>query len=205
MMKRLLLFTLIGLLTLGTIACQTDTTAPEISNEEDNMKSENNANEEDNTSKEDNTDESEDNASEQEPENKIATIYFGDSDAMGLNGEERTIEAITPETLINELIKGPQDTNNSKTIPEGTKLLGVEVKDRIAYVNFSKELKDNHWGGSSGETITIYSIVNTLVLQPNLEIERVQILVEGQAIETLAGHADTSVPLEPNLEMVDMK
>jgi len=144
-------------------------------------------------------------SSKEQSKNKVATIYFSDSDGLRLVGEERTIDNTDVEALINELIKGPQNPDNIKTIPDGTKLLGVEVKNKTAYVNFSKELRDNHWGGSTGELFTIFSIVNTLVLQPDLDIERVQILIEGQTVETLAGHADISVPLEADLQMVDMK
>jgi hypothetical protein len=47
--------------------------------------------------------------------------------------------------------------------------------------------------------LTVYSIVNTAVA--NLDgIERVQILVEGKEVETLAGHLDLSKPLLPDMK-----
>lgn len=198
-MKRLLIFSLIGLLILATIGCEGVNSQSNGETIQDKTSS--------------NVSEGKDDANEgsylvdskADSDNNVVTIYFSDSDALGLVGEERTIDNITPEALINELIKGPQDPNNKKTIPDGTKLLGIEIKDKIAYVDFSKELKENHWGGSTGELFTIFSIVNSLVLQPDLDIEKVQILIEGQAVDSLAGHADISVPLEPDLQMVDMK
>lgn len=141
----------------------------------------------------------------EQDEAKSVIVYFGDSDAMGLNGEERKLQKVTPETLVLELIKGPQDPSNSKTIPDGTKVLDSEINGNIVYINFSKELKDNHWGGSSGESITIYSIVNTLVLNPDLDADMVQILVEGNTIETLSGHFDISQPLEADLQMSKLR
>lgn len=219
-MKRLFIFTLISLLVLGTMACG----AVDIQSNEEIIQNETSSNtpeEKDNVQESSNLDDvkpDNDNANNSKPEdnkaedsskeqskNKVATIYFSDSDGLRLVGEERTIDNTDVEALINELIKGPQNPDNIKTIPDGTKLLGVEVKNKTAYVNFSKELRDNHWGGSTGELFTIFSIVNTLVLQPDLDIERVQILIEGQTVETLAGHADISVPLEADLQMVDMK
>lgn len=136
---------------------------------------------------------------------KSVTIYFGDSEAMKLKGEEREISQVTPESLINELIKGPNDSSNSKTIPQDTKLLGIEVNDGIAYVDFSKEIKENHWGGSSGESMTIFSIVNTLSLNSELNIEKVKLLIEGQEIDSLAGHFIVSEPIEPNRDMIHEK
>jgi len=202
---------LIGLLIMGTAACQVASKSNsqplgEASSEQNTQQGQEDKKPENDLISENEPEENNMNPDANEGKNTVmATLYFGDSQAMKLVEEKRSVPDTTPETLINELIKGPQDENNIKTIPEGTKLLGIEVKNGIAYVNFSKELKDNHWGGSTGETFTIYSIVSTLVLQPNSGIERVQILVEGEIIETLAGHADISMPIEPDLRMVDMK
>lgn len=128
----------------------------------------------------------------------IVYLYFGDSQAMGFNVEERTFDVVTPEKLIEALISGPEFEGNMQTIPDGTKLISVRVEDKIAYVDFSKEIVENHWGGSAGESMTIGSIVNTLALNEGTDIEKVQLLVEGEIIESLAGHIDTSIPLSPS-------
>lgn len=125
-------------------------------------------------------------------------LFFGDKEAMGFNLEERFVEQLTPEILINELILGPAIPENIKTIPEGTQLLGITIENEVAYVNFSREIVDNHWGGSAGEFMTLGSIANTLAMNETLGITEVQILVEGEVIETLAGHFDTSIPIKPN-------
>lgn len=135
---------------------------------------------------------------------QIVTLYFSDDQAMYLVPEERevvtgggSLEAAT----IKELVKGPDKAGLNKTIPEGTKLLAVSVQDGVAYVNFSKEFKTNHWGGSAGETMTIYSVVNTLCKLPG--IEKVQFLLEGEKQESiLDGNMDTSVPVEPDYTLV---
>lgn len=129
-----------------------------------------------------------------------AILYFADQQAMYLITEERTIHPETDQTadiaaaLLEELIKGPTDEDLVKTIPEETRVLGVEVSEGLATANFSKELSSKHWGGSAGETMTVLSIANTLTELDG--IDRVQILVEGEKQETLAGHWYIAEPVE---------
>jgi spore germination protein GerM len=70
----------------------------------------------------------------------------------------------------------------------------------VAYVDFSKEIQTKHWGGSSGEAMTIFSVVNSLARLPG--VEKVQFLVEGKVQESLVGHADTTQPIAPNWNLV---
>ena len=98
----------------------------------------------------------------------------------------------TRKAVIDELIKGPEDSNLYQTIPPETKLLGIQIKDKIAYVDFSEEIRTKHWGGSTGEIMTMGSIVNSLT---ELEgIEKVLVLIEGETQDTLVGHLDISEP-----------
>ncbi len=138
---------------------------------------------------------------------ETVTLYFSDNQAMSLTPEDRVVEVekpVNPEKLaaavLSGLIAGPENKDMQKTIPPEARLLGVNIKDGIAYADFSNELKSKHWGGSSGESMTVYSIVNSLTELP--EVKKVQILVAGKEIETLAGHLDTSQPLERNQEMI---
>ena len=58
--------------------------------------------------------------------------------------------------------------------------------------------RTNHPGGALDELFTIYAIVNALTV--NLPaITRVQILVDGKEVDTLAGHVDLRHPLQKNL------
>lgn len=130
-------------------------------------------------------------------ESTIITLYFGDKEANGLTPELREVEIGSErleEVIIRELIKGPSSNDLIPAIPTGTKLLSYHLKDNIAYVNFSKEIKTNHWGGSYGDTLTIYSIVNSLT---EIEgIDKVQFLIEGQSQEAIFGHIYTMEPLK---------
>jgi len=97
------------------------------------------------------------------------------------------------ESAIFRLITEGESSHTANPIPEGTKLLGLKVKNGLASVNLSKEFRDNFTGGSEGESLTISSILRTLGQFP--EIKRVHILVEGKPLDTL-GHLDLSEPLD---------
>ncbi len=122
-------------------------------------------------------------------------LYFSDSQAMYLVLEKRKIlkTSTLARHIVNELIKGPVNPDLYPTIPEGTGVNEVYIAGDIAYIDLSEEVFKNHPGGSSGELMTVYSIVNTLTEIP--PIKGVQILVEGNERESLVGHVDISRPL----------
>jgi spore germination protein GerM len=128
------------------------------------------------------------------------TLYFAEEGAAGLVAEQRMAETENPEELpslvVQELIAGPNDSSLYPTIPPETRLLSLIVEEGTAMVDFSQDIISKHWGGSAGETITLMSLVNSLTELSN--IERVQILVEGEKVDSLLGHWDTSQPLERN-------
>ncbi|MBS3971318.1 MAG: GerMN domain-containing protein [Clostridia bacterium] len=139
----------------------------------------------------------------QEPgETIIVRLWFSDSQGQKLLVEEREISKVEgiARATINELIKGPSmDSDLLPTIPVGTVLRDINVKsDGLIIVDFSKELITNHIGGSTAETLTVYSIVNTLTQFPT--VDRVQFLVEGQYVETLTGHMDLTQAISSSFE-----
>lgn len=132
------------------------------------------------------------------------TLYFGDKDAMYLVPENRTVDqkdGTLEAAVVEELVKGPEKEGSIPTVPEGTKVLSVTVVNRVAYVNFSKEFQTKHWGGSAGEIMTIYSVVNTLTELPG--VEKVQFLLEGDKLESILGHMDTTIPIEPDPNLAE--
>lgn len=129
------------------------------------------------------------------------TLYFGDNQAEYLIPETREIQILkdtrsattVAEAIVKELIAGPTSKDLISTIPKETKLLSVKIENQIAYVDFNEEIKTKHPGGSAGETMTIYSLVNSLTELP--EITKVQILINGKKIDTLVEHADLTQPI----------
>ncbi len=89
----------------------------------------------------------------------------------------------------------PQNAKMDDVFPIGTKVLKLDIKDGIAYADFSKEIK-NADKGSYNEMLICYAIVNTLTEFKN--IQKVQILIEGKKEITLKGHMDIEDPLKRN-------
>lgn len=140
------------------------------------------------------------------PEMKTVKLYFSEPKSEYLVYEERKIVA-SPEiieeakSILEELIKGPYDSSLSTTLPSETEVRAVYIRDNYLYIDFSSSLRDKHPGGSTGELLTVYSIVNTLL--DNFPSQSyVQILIEGMPEETLAGHIDIRKPLGKNFDMV---
>ena len=113
----------------------------------------------------------------------IVSLYFYNGTTQSLVSEGRLIdvkELIKDpyRRLMELLIEGPQNSELTRTIPEGTRINKVEVKGDVLYLDLSKEFIENHEGGEEKENATIYSIVNTMI---NLtEINGVKILIEGE-------------------------
>jgi len=121
-------------------------------------------------------------------------VYFGSPDSLDLLSEEREIYLTEREEdqikqVIHELIKGPVE-DLTPVLPAQCELREVFIADRVAYLDFSRTLKENHPGGSTQELVTVYGIVNTIVDNFN-SIDMVQLLIEGQEVDTLAGHINT--------------
>lgn len=131
-------------------------------------------------------------------------LYFANQNADNLVKELREVQVkpTTPKEMVilTELMKGPQNPNLTKTIPDETKLISVETRDGICVVNFSKEFIDKHPGGTSGELMTIYSIVNSLTELP--DVNSVQFLIEGQKVEVFK-HLVFNEPFERYEDIIE--
>ncbi|WP_418790789.1 GerMN domain-containing protein [Phosphitispora sp. TUW77] len=129
-------------------------------------------------------------------------LCFADQSGDYLKTETREITMVPglARAAVQQLINGPQENALSATIPEGTRILGINIEDGLCTVDLSREFRDNHWGGSSGEILTVYSLVNTLTQFST--VEKVEILIEGHKIDTLAGHMDLSAPIGRNYQII---
>jgi len=88
----------------------------------------------------------------------------------------------------------------ASAIPQGTPLRALFIGERgEAFVDLGGEVRTKHPGGSLEEIFTAYAIVNALTV--NLPaITRVQILIDGKEVDTLAGHVDLRHPLQKSLK-----
>ena len=131
------------------------------------------------------------------PRSVKLTLYFPISDASGLISTERTVVVADQEVIkamFNELASPPSGIQ--KPLPKGTTLISASVKDDVATIDLSTEFQKNFGGGSAGEQMTMYSIVNTLTTLPN--VHSVQFLLDGKKLDGILGNLDTSAPLKRN-------
>jgi spore germination protein GerM len=87
-------------------------------------------------------------------------------------------------------------------IPAGTMLRAFYATERgDAFVDLSPEVSRAHPGGSLAELLTVHAIVNAVTA--NLPaVRRVQILIEGREVDTIAGHVDIRRPLVRDVSLV---
>lgn len=133
-------------------------------------------------------------------------LYFSDKDNQFLMAEERVLKSPKdPEffarSIVEALIKGPQQ-GLSRTIPAKTAVRAVYLTpEGFCYLDLTSDVAENHPGGIKSELLSIYSIVNSLVLNVT-EIEAVKILINGDESMTLAGHIDLQIPIKANMLLI---
>ncbi len=136
---------------------------------------------------------------------KEVTLHFVSGDGKHLTAEFSAVRRGSLEDeifgVMEDLIKGSGGALDP-VMPVGTRILGVKVDGNTALVDFSFHLKNKHWGGSTAELLTVYSIVNSVVFNFK-SIEKVQILIEGERFKTLSGHIKLDKPLGANREMIE--
>lgn len=115
-------------------------------------------------------------------ERETITLYFPTKDGTSLKKEKRSVEVLntlSPEkTVINELMKGPRSKDCAESIPAPTKLLGIETKDNVCFVNLSSDFVSRSGTSSLQTTLTLFSVVNSLCELEN--VKSVQILINGE-------------------------
>lgn len=134
-------------------------------------------------------------------------VFFPSATGTGLVAESREIfMTASPgdraKQILSDLMSGPERDAALPAIPRGIRLRQVYVlDDGTAYADFTGDLATRLGGGSSDEILTVFSVVNSLVLNIS-EITQVGILLDGQECETLNGHLDLRRPISANLDLV---
>ncbi len=139
-------------------------------------------------------------------QNRPVHLYFADKDSRYLMAENRVLKSLQdPEffarSIIDALIKGPQQ-GLVRTLPAATAIRAIFVtQEGICFVDLTLTVADYHPGGIHSEWLTIYSIVNSLVLNVP-QIKAVKILINGTEAKTLAGHIDLQFPIKANMLLI---
>lgn len=135
-------------------------------------------------------------------EQVVLDIYYANAEGTGLVMTERetTISRTysRERQVVTALLEGPENGSYLKTLPAGTSLISVSVKNNICYVNFSS-------GFLTGDLavtphVAIYSLVNSLTELST--ISKVQIMVEGESSKKFCETIPLDVAFERNLDYV---
>jgi len=133
-------------------------------------------------------------------------LYFAEARKGFLKAETRILPgsdhpAETGRKIVEQLIRGPQ-SRLMPTVPPHARLLSFYLAPGgRAYANWGTEIRDDHPGGARMEMLTLFSIVNSLVLNVP-EIHSVSLLIDGREADTLAGHIDLRQPFNANMLII---
>jgi hypothetical protein len=132
-----------------------------------------------------------------------ATLFYASPDAEQLVAVQREVpfgegNVEQGRQIVIAQLTMPPDPPLVAAVPPGATLRGFYVSERNeAFVDLGPEIVAGHPGGSAAELLTVYAIVNAVTA--NLPaLSRVQILIEGREVDTLAGHVDLRRPLQRN-------
>lgn len=127
-------------------------------------------------------------------------LYFADSKGKKLVMEERDIakaEGIARRTM-EELLKGPANVESVQVIPDGTRLLDINVKpDGLCIVDLSSEARGVM--NEEQEKLMIYAVANTLSQFPT--IKEVSFMIDGQKVDQIGGYMNLDSPVQANYDL----
>ena len=141
-------------------------------------------------------------------QNTTLNMYFSDYRGTALVEVpvEITYDATIPleQLAVEQLMKGPYSIEgvNKKnvlpTIPDGTRLNKVTVRENTCYVDFSSEFLNKRKQVTAD--VAIYSVVNTLVELPS--VNKVQFSIDGGQVLEYSSSVNFGEPFERNLDIV---
>lgn len=131
------------------------------------------------------------------------TLYLADESGSRLKAVNRTVvynSNISMERLVTEqLIAGPKEGEEAfPTVNPDTKIISVNVKDRICYVDFDSTFLTQIYNVTSD--VAIYSIINSLAELSS--VNKVQISINGDTNVNYKENVSLSTVFERNLELV---
>ena len=132
-------------------------------------------------------------------EQRITLYYPGPGDDF-LYSEHRMLttgyDKLLAEYVIDELLKGPQDSQLHSALPQGTQILSIEVSGDLCTVNLSREFYSNRPDIAALERMAVYSIVNSLCSISG--IQSVKLLIDGEKMEKYV-YIDISGSIRPEI------
>ncbi len=135
---------------------------------------------------------------------QLVVLYFTNAGQNKLMPEERSIEIKQSRTteyqIVEQLIQGPLDSSLVPTVSSDVKIRDIKTEGDICYVNLSSEFMTKNNVTPAEETMTIYSIVNSLTELDT--VTKVQFLIEGEKLTEYKGHLDFSKTFERDTSLI---
>jgi len=138
--------------------------------------------------------------------NETAVLFFPSLSARMLVAESRPIkwapaEADRVRQVLLALAEGPSQ-RLGHPLAAATNVRAVFLTtEGTAYVDLSGDLLSSVYPGIEAESLAVYSIVNSITVNiPS--VKRVKILIQGQEVDTLEGHADLTDAIVPDPSLV---
>jgi hypothetical protein len=134
--------------------------------------------------------------------NQIALLYFPSLSERKLVAESRPVKwASSADDRVRQVLLALAEGSRQglgRPLAPSTNVRAVFLtSDGTAYVDLSNDLLSGINPGIESESLSVYSMVDSITANiPS--VKRVKILIQGQEVETLEGHADLSEAFVPD-------
>lgn len=130
---------------------------------------------------------------DKETESLTIKVYYADSIAQYLVGEERIISGVHKYlSTFMEILKPPLEPGHIALVPETTKVNKISFDNSNIALDISPEFVNDRFKSDTVDILLVYSIVNTFTEFP--EVNTVSFYINGKRLNTI-GQLDISNPL----------
>ncbi len=136
----------------------------------------------------------------------VAELYFPGTGGW-LHAERRELPSSAESAerisaVVANLLAGPRGGGMRAPLPESVSVRKVYLSENgVAFLDFESIDSTPPASGSQREMLTVYSLVNTVLLNFE-ELDRIVLLWNGRQLKTFAGHVDTMRPLAVNTDLI---
>lgn len=132
------------------------------------------------------------------PYSEDLDLYFEERD-LGFTPKDSVL--MKAERLLDELQRGPGESSALlPCLPPGDWVTKMSIRGNQAFIDLKPDLVTAVNGGVAAELLGLYSIVNTLAF--NLELDQVTVLIDGQKGYSLGGHILLDEPVRPREDLI---
>ena len=127
------------------------------------------------------------------------TVYYGDPENSKLKVRQRQISFVTDDEKYKAAFKAMQHSDDHAFIPTWSSQIGLKsLKIQSGIVTLDIHIPDTARVGSAGELLMIDSLKKTMFQFK--EMKAIEILVDGEQVESLMGHLTLPHPIKPDIK-----